>query len=229
MIGQTNKQRRVVPILSLDAQWFDSPMARIDGSREWFKLIACVCADGSTLPPAHICNGASGSILANWLSETALAEGSECFVTGSNQDWTHNNLGLASLTRMFQTHTVGERYRLLIVDNHSSHVNYEFLQQCVSSRIMVCILPPHSTHRLRPLDVGVFSPLSTHYTVIQTRWEGRVPMTKSNFYEIFRSVWDAAVTYKNVQSAFRNLVSFLMIATSSSTTFSAPWRFTHSI
>jgi len=68
------------------------------------------------------------------------------------------------------------------------------------------ILPPHTTHRLQPLDVGLFQPLSTAYS-----WEldtmmnesGRlVGMSKSFFWPKFKRSWDKAFTEKNIQSAF---------------------------
>jgi DDE superfamily endonuclease len=56
------------------------------------------------------------------------------------------------------------RRRLLLVDGHSSHVNMAFLTLADSLRILILILPPHSTHRLQPLNVSLFSPLATAYT-----------------------------------------------------------------
>ncbi len=50
------------------------------------------------------------------------------------------------------------------MDGHSSHVNLGFLDYADQNQILVVILPPHSTHRLQPLDVGLFSPLATYYT-----------------------------------------------------------------
>ncbi len=73
--------------------------------------------------------------------------------------------------------------------------------------IILLILPPHTTHRLQPLDVGMFQPLSTNYS-----WEldqmmnesgGHVVMSKSLFWPKFKRSWDKAFTEENIQSAFR--------------------------
>jgi prepilin-type processing-associated H-X9-DG protein len=53
--------------------------------------------------------------------------------------------------------------RLLIVDGHSSYVNIAFLDLASRLRILVLIMPPHSTHRLQPLNIGMFGPLSIAY------------------------------------------------------------------
>ena len=49
----------------------------------------------------------------------------------------------------------------MIVDDHSSHVNKQFIDICDENHIILAILPPHSTHRLQPLDLKIFSPLLT--------------------------------------------------------------------
>jgi hypothetical protein len=74
---------------------------------------------------------------------------------------------------------------MLLVDGHSSHVNMAFLNWCDAHRIVVMILPPHSTHRLQPLDVGLFSPLAVVYTLklsdTYTKSLGLVSITKRMF------------------------------------------------
>jgi hypothetical protein len=97
-------------------------------------------------------------------------------------------------------------WRLLIVDGHSSHVNLEFLEACKRLRIVVLILPPHSTHRLQPLDVGLFLPLSNYYSLELDRLmhisDGITRLTKRNFWNIFKKSWNQAFTEKNIKSAF---------------------------
>ena len=39
-----------------------------------------------------------------------------------------------------------------------------FLDLAREKNIIPLILPPHSTHRLQPLDVGFFGPLSSAYS-----------------------------------------------------------------
>lgn len=53
---------------------------------------------------------------------------------------------------------------LLIVDNHSSHTSLEAINLCRESGVIMVGLPPHTTHRLQPLDVGFFGPLKTFYS-----------------------------------------------------------------
>lgn len=58
----------------------------------------------------------------------------------------------------------GENFRLLLLDGHTSHFNWEFFDLCLNKRIIPFCLPAHSTHLLQPLDVGLFAPLQRHYS-----------------------------------------------------------------
>jgi hypothetical protein len=73
--------------------------------------------------------------------------------------------------------------------------------------IILLILPPHATHRLQPLDVGLFQPLSTFCSIeldrIMDESAGTVFMSKTFFWPIFKVAFDKAFTEKNIQSAFR--------------------------
>lgn len=55
---------------------------------------------------------------------------------------------------------------LLIMDNHGSHVKPRIIRAAVENNIHIYTFPPHTTHKLQPLDVGVFSSL-------QRKWQQR--------------------------------------------------------
>ena len=81
-----------------------------------------------------------------------------------------------------------------------------FLQWAKEHCIIVHILPPHSTHKLQPLDVGLFNPLATSYqkqlNKLMHNGQGMVSMTKRLFYPMFRDAWTEAFTEKNVHNSF---------------------------
>lgn len=52
---------------------------------------------------------------------------------------------------------------LLILDGHNSHITPEMRQLAIENDIHLFLLPPHTTHRLQPLDVGIFGPLQHAY------------------------------------------------------------------
>ena len=52
---------------------------------------------------------------------------------------------------------------MVILDGYYSHVTIEFGDYCETNHIAWYCLPPHSTHILQPLDVGLCSP-QHHYS-----------------------------------------------------------------
>jgi hypothetical protein len=182
---------------------------RQDGSREFITLIAAICADGTAVPPALIYKGASGDLQSSWVEEVGVQD--EAFFGSSPTGWSNNEFGLVWLEKVFHTTTIKKAEanrcrRLLIVDGHSSHVNIKFLDTCDRLRIIVLILPPHATHRLQPLDVGLFGPLASYYSFeineLMRKSGGLVQLTKRMFWGCFKKAWDKAFSVKNIESAF---------------------------
>jgi hypothetical protein len=75
-----------------------------DGSREWITLLACICADGSSLEPALIYQSTSGSIQDSWL-QALNHETHQIRISSSSSGWTNNNIGLAWLKQVFDCGT----------------------------------------------------------------------------------------------------------------------------
>ena len=65
-----------------------------DGSREFLTVLACCCADGSSLPPSLIYAAANGAIRSSWVEDIKAGE-HEVFVSSSPTGWSNNNVGLA--------------------------------------------------------------------------------------------------------------------------------------
>ena len=56
-----------------------------------------------------------------------------------------------------------ERRHLLILNGHNSHVTLEIVHKCREVRLDLLILPNYTSHRLQPLDVGVFAPFKRYF------------------------------------------------------------------
>src|SRR5450432_1869350 len=135
-----------------------------DGNREFISLLACISADGTTLPPALIYQGKSNDLQSSWLDE--IGNDSVYFVASENR-WSCNSLGLNWLEKVFNPVTKAKARRsrrLLIVDGHSSYVNIAFLELADRICIIIGIMPPYSIHRIQPLNISMFGPLSIVYT-----------------------------------------------------------------
>jgi hypothetical protein len=128
--------------------------------------MAIICADGSRIPPRLIYQSEAGLIQDIWLNNFD-ENGKIAYFAITQKRWTNENVGLYWLEHIFNRHTKAKASnyrRLLIVNSHNSHVNMRFINYCDQNRILLAILPPHSTYRLQSLDIGLFAPLAQYYT-----------------------------------------------------------------
>ena len=208
LIGFLSKAKRV-----FTKDWFESNnlIGNIqDGSREWITLVATICADGSALPPALIYMAKSGDIQDSWVQDLDYTV-HKAYFASSPSGWTNDSLGFEWLTKVFDRETKskarqGRDWRLLIVDGHGSHINIKFLDWCLEHHIMVAVYPPHSTHRLQPLDVSLFSPLAIYYSqeldAFLHRCQGLLTIGKRDFFGLFWPAYLKAFTQKNISGSW---------------------------
>jgi hypothetical protein len=67
-----------------------------DSNCEWISLLACVCADGTALPPALIYAADSKNIQDTWVEDVKVGE-HMAFFGVSDSGWSNDGLGLAWL------------------------------------------------------------------------------------------------------------------------------------
>jgi hypothetical protein len=133
------------------------------GRQEWVSILECICGDGSSVAPLVIFKGENGST--GW-AQSPKVPGNWRF-SASKNGWTSNQHGLEWLRQCFDPDTREKAggdhgdYRMLILDGHGSHVTGSFIMHCMDHRIALMRLPPHTSHVLQPLDVGLFGPIKT--------------------------------------------------------------------
>lgn len=60
---------------------------------------------------------------------------------------------------------------LLILDGHNTHTrNLEVIEKARENHVTIVSLPPHSTHKLQPLDKSFMGALKTHYSEEIRKW-----------------------------------------------------------
>lgn len=99
-----------------------------------------------------------------------------------------------------------EQPTLLIYDNHESHLSIEVLNLAKDNGVIVLTIPPHSSAKLHPLDVGVFSSFTEAYNSAVYSWMLRHPGRNLTIHELSACVGIAhlkAMTPENITSAFR--------------------------
>jgi hypothetical protein len=84
----------------------------------------------------------------------------------SYNGWTDNAIGLEWFLKCFLPESKArlyKEYRMMVFDGHASHISSEVIRACVANKVILLCLPPHTTHLLQPLDIGLFAPLSVYY------------------------------------------------------------------
>ena len=107
----------------------------------------------------------------------------------SDNGWTTDELGVDWIKHFYRctaSRTSGV-YRLLILNSHSSHATPEFDQYYAENHIITLCMPPHTSHLLRPLDVGCFSTSKRAYglEVAELAREGVYHIDKIDFLTIY--------------------------------------------
>lgn len=82
----------------------------------------------------------------------------------SHNGWSNEELFFEWLAH-FQKHVKSSRDDpvLLVLDNHGSHITLQTYEFCRTNHICMVSIPPHTSHRLQPLDVTFYSSLKNAF------------------------------------------------------------------
>ena len=94
---------------------------------------------------------------------------------------------------------------LLIYDGHGSHDKIELINLAREHNIILFCLPPHTTHKLQPLDVGVFGPFQRAWSercdeVVEDTGE---EMPREDFVKEYMDVRSKTFKSTTIINAFR--------------------------
>lgn len=95
---------------------------------------------------------------------------------------------------------------LLIMDNHESHLSIKIIELAKQNGIVMFTFPPHTSHKLQPLDRTVFGPLKKYYNKACNDWllqHPGTPLTIYNVAECFGTAFPLACTPSNIQNGFK--------------------------
>ena len=142
---------------------------------------------------------------APWYQESNLPQ--DWKLTTSANGWTTDEIGLKWLKQVFnplsKPYSTGAK-RLLILDGHSSHQTAEFDDFCKENAIICLCMPPHTSHLLQPLDIGVFRPLKRAYRklVKGIMVAGNNYIDKEDFLYLYPPAREAVFLPRNILNGF---------------------------
>lgn len=173
----------------------------VSGERgELVTFCAIITATGNALPPVYV---------------FPRVHFKDYFLNGAPE----GSLGLANRTgwmnadshikvlKHIQKHTSSTKDNpiLIMCDNHESHVSIEAVNFCRDNGIVYLSFPPHTSHKLQPLDIGVFGPFKAKLKVSFNDWHiTNVGKTLSihQIAQLTTSAFLLSFTPKNITSGF---------------------------
>lgn len=128
--------------------------------RTMVTAIECISADGRCLKPMIIWPATTHRN--NWTTYSTPG----LFYACSESGFTDSYITLQWLKCVFDPQTkdqANKKLRVLIWDGFGTHQTLEILEFWFENDIILCRLPSHTSHKLQPCDVAVFSPLKAAY------------------------------------------------------------------
>lgn len=95
---------------------------------------------------------------------------------------------------------------ILTMDNHDSHCTLDAVVYAKDNGMVIVTFPPHCSHRLQPLDVGVLGPFKSKLRVAQNDWMVSNPgktISIHNLAALANTAYAASFTIRNITAAFK--------------------------
>lgn len=166
-------------------------------------VVCCCSASGNFAPPPFF-------IFKRKRFQARLLDGSlpGCEASVSDSGWINGEIFLEWL-RVFVSFVrpTQDCKALLILDNHESHKFYPALEYATEHNVEFVSIPPHTSHKLQPLDVSVYSPFKTFFEIEINKFQKAHPGRVIGQYDIAKLVTQAylkAATPSNALSGFRS-------------------------
>lgn len=125
----------------------------------------------------------------------------------SKNGWSNEELFLEWLKHLANyTKPSSQDPILLILDNHSSHISIEIFEYCRKHGIVMVTIPPHTSHRLQPLDLTFFGPLKAAFNrecELYLRAHVMERITPYDLAELLNGAFKKVATLDNAISGFR--------------------------
>lgn len=96
---------------------------------------------------------------------------------------------------------------LLLLDNHDSHLSIDVLNFCKENGIVLLSFPPHTSHRLQPLDLSVYGPFKRFYFSAVDNWlisNAGKTITIYDIPSLVNTAFSSAMTPKNIVAGFKS-------------------------
>ena len=168
--------------------------------REYITLLAAASADGTRLPPYVVYK--AKHLWNRWMKGGP----SGTMYSVSDSGWMESANFLQWFEKMFLPAVRHMSPVILFFDGHHSHLTLRLIEVARSSNIHLICFPPHVTHILQPLDVGVFGPLKSSWRTVLKRYQietGAANVTKEDFPALIAQLFDVSFRTDHIKGGFK--------------------------
>ncbi|XP_057843427.2 MFS-type transporter clz9-like [Cryptomeria japonica] len=172
-------------------------------SREWITILCCINASGQSIPGFYLFKGKRK--LHNYISKCEL----RACIIAQQHAWMTKELFLNWLHHFKYLVPGGvspTNRHLLIFDGHGSHAALLTIQEVRMIGIDFLTLLAHTSHKLQPLDVSVFSSFKTYFKLERVVLIERFPnveIKRAELAEIGSKSLAKALTISNILARFK--------------------------
>ncbi|XP_045023063.1 MFS-type transporter clz9 [Daphnia magna] len=166
--------------------------------------VSMICfgnAAGGFIPPAYVFPLKN----VNRKSMNNSVPGSIAFANGTG--WVDGNIMVDVIDHVQHYVQSSQENAVLIVwDNFSAHLDYLVVKKAKDYGMELITLPPHTSHKLQPLDVSVFAALKKYIMTAHMEWYRNNPGKRITIHEVAglsRDPFHKAMTPSNLISGFK--------------------------
>ncbi|KAH7917731.1 DDE-domain-containing protein, partial [Leucogyrophana mollusca] len=167
---------------------------------ELVTIIECVSAAGAKMPPWFVLSNGP-------VPDIRDLKGQVSGLATSPSGWTDREIAEKWFAEVFvpeaEKHRVNDKPIVLTIDGHDSHETDAIKKAAYKHGIIVHAFPSKTTHKLQPLDVGVFSSVQRAWTKhCDARLVEGVEIDRYNFIHEYMSIHHV-ITPELIRSAFK--------------------------
>ena len=128
--------------------------------------------------------------------------------TMSTSGWSNTDIFRKYLKEHFIKYCQGRSstdHMLVLYDGHGSHIGLDLVDWADDNKIILFVLPPHTSHILQPMDVGCFGPFQLLYSKECTKFArtNHRMVTKYDVCNLACKAYSSALSPSNLQNSFK--------------------------
>lgn len=166
---------------------------------ELTTFVGIINAAGTALPPVYVFPRIRKP------DDYLIGAPPSSLALGSHNGWMTGELFVVVSDHIkLHTHCTLDQKILLLLDNHETHITVKAVNFCRENGIIMLSLPPHTSHKLQPLDVGVYGPFKSYCATSFSNWLTCNPRKTITIKQIAltKIAFQEAFTQKNITKSF---------------------------